>query len=73
MNKKKSLANNWACDFLFIIELQISNKKRIQIALNSFLLGAGSGNRTHVSSLEGWGSTIELHLHLLATFINYKL
>ncbi len=25
--------------------------------------GAGSGNRTHVISLEGWGSTIELHLH----------
>ena len=24
-------------------------------------LGAGDGNRTHVTSLEGWGSTIELH------------
>ena len=24
-------------------------------------VGAGDGNRTHVSSLEGWGSTIELH------------
>ncbi len=24
---------------------------------------AGDGNRTHVSSLEGWCSTIELHLH----------
>ena len=23
--------------------------------------GAGDGNRTHVSSLEGWCSTIELH------------
>src|SRR5919199_2729016 len=23
--------------------------------------GAGDGNRTHVSSLEGWRSTIELH------------
>ncbi len=23
--------------------------------------GAGDGNRTHVTSLEGWGSTIELH------------
>ena len=25
--------------------------------------GAGDGNRTHVVSLEGWSSTIELHLH----------
>ena len=23
--------------------------------------GAGDGNRTHVVSLEGWSSTIELH------------
>ena len=23
--------------------------------------GAGDGNRTHVASLEGWNSTIELH------------
>ena len=27
------------------------------------LYGAGDGNRTHVSSLEGWCSTIELHPH----------
>ena len=26
---------------------------------------AGDGNRTHVSSLEGWCSTIELHPHIL--------
>ena len=26
-----------------------------------FTNGAGDGNRTHVTSLEGWGSTIELH------------
>jgi hypothetical protein len=26
--------------------------------------GAGDGNRTHVTSLEGWGSTIELHPHV---------
>ena len=28
------------------------------------LTGAGDGNRTHVSSLEGWCSTIELHPHI---------
>ena len=26
--------------------------------------GAGDGNRTHTTSLEGWDSTIELHPHL---------
>ena len=26
---------------------------------------AGDGNRTHVSSLEGWCSTIELHPHVV--------
>ena len=31
-------------------------------------LGAGDGNRTHVASLEGWNSTIELHLHFIALF-----
>ena len=29
------------------------------------LSGAGDGNRTHVSSLEGWCSTIELHPHIM--------
>ena len=26
-------------------------------------VGAGDGNRTHATSLEGWNSTIELHPH----------
>ena len=29
--------------------------------LAQILLGAGDGNRTHATSLEGWDSTIELH------------
>ena len=37
-------------------------KKRNRI--NSFFKRAGDGNRTHVSSLEGWCSTIELHPHV---------
>ena len=28
---------------------------------NTLCAGAGDGNRTHVTSLEGWSSTIELH------------
>ena len=31
--------------------------------------GAGDGNRTHATSLEGWSSTIELHPRLNARFI----
>ena len=31
------------------------------IELQNLVTGAGDGNRTHVTSLEGWGSTIELH------------
>src|SRR5215472_17047568 len=32
------------------------------LILRTFLgVGAGDGNRTHVASLEGWSSTIELH------------
>ena len=36
--------------------------------------GAGDGNRTHVSSLEGWCSTIELHPHGLFSLeiISYR-
>ena len=30
---------------------------------NRFVNGAGDGNRTHVVSLEGWSSAVELHLH----------
>ena len=31
-----------------------------------YISGAGDGNRTRVSSLEGWCSTIELHPHINA-------
>ncbi len=31
--------------------------------LESHISGAGDGNRTHATSLEGWNSTIELHPH----------
>lgn len=40
-------------------------KKRNRI--NSFFKRAGDGNRTHVSSLEGWCSTIELHPQMMGT------
>lgn len=28
------------------------------------VIGAGDGNRTRISSLEGWSSAVELHLHM---------
>src|SRR6185437_5653800 len=31
------------------------------LKLGGKITGAGDGNRTHVASLEGWSSTIELH------------
>ncbi len=36
-------------------------KRRFSSALQS---GAGDGNRTHATSLEGWDSTTELHPHV---------
>ncbi len=36
----------------------------IHLSYKRIYIGAGDGNRTHVTSLEGWNSTIELHLHL---------
>jgi 3-methyladenine DNA glycosylase/8-oxoguanine DNA glycosylase len=36
-------------------------RRGFQIAYGGMKIGAGDGNRTHVASLEGWSSTIELH------------
>ena len=37
----------------------------IQLSYKRILkFGAGDGNRTHTTSLEGWDSTIELHPHI---------
>ena len=35
----------------------------IQLSYWRISSGAGDGNRTHTTSLEGWGSAIELHPH----------
>ena len=42
--------------------------------LKAHLCGAGDGNRTHVASLEGWNSTIELHLQysIVSGFLNQQ-
>ena len=37
----------------------------IQLSYWRLLNGAGDGNRTRVSSLEGWCSTIELHPQII--------
>ena len=37
--------------------------------ISLFIREAGDGNRTHVSSLEGWCSTIELHPHVAETVL----
>ncbi len=43
---------------------RLFTKKVPQDFLRDLFVTAGDGNRTHVSSLEGWCSTIELHPHL---------
>lgn len=51
-------------DYDFLIYLKC-NKKTQSFSMIVFLAfdlnGAGDGNRTHVNSLEGYSSTIELH------------
>ena len=61
---------------IFLLLIQTTNNKtslkgfeppthglegRCSIQLSYRLIKAGDGNRTHVISLEGWSSTIELH------------
>ena len=36
----------------------------IQLSYWRMSFGASDGNRTHTTSLEGWGSTTELHSHI---------
>ena len=43
------------------------NRSEVNVPLTCKLLGAGDGNRTRVISLEGWGSTIELHPQIIGT------
>src|SRR6185312_2144595 len=45
-------------NFAFAIARKSLSSYRL---LPSPYVGAGDGNRTHVASLEGWSSTIELH------------
>ena len=45
--------------------IQLSYRPMIEMAvIMTAIFGAGDGNRTHVISLEGWSSTIELHPHI---------
>ena len=41
--------------------IQLSYWRILTLPRRSHRIGAGDGNRTHVASLEGWNSTIELH------------
>ncbi len=55
---------------LYPAELQAQNQFAITASIKHLAMstanfsGAGDGNRTHATSLEGWCSTIELHPHL---------
>lgn len=45
---------------------------RLLIEIFSYMQKAGDGNRTHISSLEGWCSTTELHLHKNDLFNSFQ-
>ena len=47
-------------------------EKKAYDLYHKLFFGAGSGNRTRIASLEGWNSTIELHLQFLAQYLFYK-
>ena len=47
---------------LYPAELQAHTENQ-RFSVADDLFGAGDGNRTHATSLEGWDSTIELHPH----------
>ena len=42
-------------------DLHLGKVALYQLSYYRMCVGAGDGNRTHVASLEGWSSTIELH------------
>ena len=44
-------------------DLHLGKVALYQLSYYRMCVGAGDGNRTHVASLEGWNSTIELHPH----------
>ena len=45
---------------------QDEKRKNLRLANAGRRFGAGDGNRTHTTSLEGWGSTTELHPRIIA-------
>ena len=63
--KKRSLDYFCHCFPALPVHLRFYNKKIDRFNTKGIktinLFGAGDGNRTHVASLEGWSSAIELH------------
>ena len=54
---------NGAVDETRTRDLHLGKVALYQLSYYRMCVGAGDGNRTHVASLEGWNSTIELHPH----------
>ncbi len=57
----------------FLTFYELSSVPLLASQLLPFLFSekAGDGNRTHISSLEGWCSTTELHPHLSCELLYY--
>ena len=62
----RKCSTDWAIWAIIPFSLQLKNSSQKNHLINNPILnhtlfGAGDGDRTHIISLEGWGSTIELH------------
>ena len=57
----KLQAEHGAVDETRTRDLHLGKVALYQLSYYRRRFGAGDGNRTHVASLEGWNSTIELH------------
>ena len=54
----------------------LRGKRKNRHLYKTSVFGAGDGNRTHTTSLEGWDSAIELHPHihrLNSAYIYYQI
>ena len=74
LESQSSALTNWATPTKMVrlkgfeplthaLEGRCSSSWATDACWNIIYSGAGDGNRTHATSLEGWGSTIELHPH----------
>lgn len=63
--KKAMVSSSFELFFIIKDSPKYRKRKRLPASESPSKNGAGEGNRTLVTSLEGWRSTIELHPHVV--------